>query len=111
MKGTVIALVGCVGLLLGYVVGQTTGLLPPAHAQSEGSAGRVIAVMASTDQQYTPIVLVDTLEQTLIVYTYNRSGRSLALESARTYQFDKQLYDFRTDGVSVDQIRARIESQ
>ncbi len=110
MKGTVIAMVGCVGLLIGCIAGQTVGLLSTAHAQSEGSAGRLIAIMASTDKQYTPIVLVDTLEQTLMVYTYNRNARTLALEAARTYRFDKQLGEFHNQGITVEEVERYIAS-
>ena len=91
-------------LVLGYVLGHN-GLFPGAQAQSESAAGRVAVVMGSERNGYVPIVLVDTLEQTLMIYEYSYAGRRMELKSARTYRFDKQLMEFRVGEPSVRQIQ------
>ena len=95
-------------VLLGCILGQS-GIFPRAQAQVEAGAGRVAVVMGSERQGYAPIVLVDTLEQTVVVYEYSYGARRLALESARSYRFDKQLTDFKTGEPSLRQVQDMLQ--
>lgn len=99
-------------LVLGYILGQSN-LFAPAHAQGEGmAAGRVICVVGQVARNRAPIFLVDTLEQTLMVYEYNYLSNSMYLKTVRTYRYDKQLIDFTTpggQGPPVREVRTRVE--
>jgi len=95
-------------VLLGCILGQS-GIFPRAQAQVEAGAGRVAVVMGSERQGYAPIVLVDTLEQTVVVYEYGYGARSLALESARSYRFDKQLPDWHTRPPTIVDVQGLLQ--
>ena len=105
-----VALLLLIAFVFGYILGHSS-ILPKAHALSEGAAGRGVCVMGEVSNRYAPIVLVDTLEQSILVYEYSHNSRRLELESARSYRFDKQLMEFEISGPSVGQIRARVEQQ
>jgi hypothetical protein len=94
-------------MLLGCILGQS--FLPRAQAQVEAGAGRVAVVMGQERQGYAPIVLVDSLEQTVVVYEYSYGARRLKLESARTYRFDKQLPEFKVGEPSVRQVQDMLQ--
>jgi len=95
-------------LLLGGILGRQ-GLFPGAEAQGESAAGRVAVVVGPERNGYAPIVLVDSLEQSIMVYEYSYAGRRIELESARTYRFDKQLMEFKTGEPSVRQVQDMVQ--
>ena len=109
-RWTTIGLVIVGSLLLGFLLTQR-GVLRPAEAQSEGVVGRVIVAMGTPRDRFVPIVVVDTVEQSLVVYQYRYLARTLQLASVRTYRYDKQLPEYNNDreGVSVNAVRARVE--
>ena len=94
------AVVAVVALAAGLVLGGS-GLLGSVQAQSEGSASGVICVMGQERNGSAPIVLVDAREQSLMVYEYSYGNDRIELTAARTYQFDKQMTDWQTEGLSV----------
>jgi hypothetical protein len=94
-------------LIVGYVLGNSS-IFPRAYAQSEGATGRVILAVGSPVNTLAPVVLVDTVEQTLMVYEYDYRARTLWLKTARTYRFDKQLAEFAGVGPTVEQVRVLV---
>ena len=108
------AFLALLALMLGYILGQSS-FFAPAQAQGEGmAAGRVICVVGQVTNNRAPIFLVDTLEQTLLVYEYNYIARNMYLKAARTYRYDKQLVDFSTSGglgPSVPEVSGIVERQ
>jgi len=101
-------------LVLGYILGQSS-FFSPAHAQGEGTtAGRVICVVGQVANNRAPIFLVDTLEQTIMVYDYFYVSRNMYLKVARTYRYDKQLLDFAGaggQGPTVQEVSRLVERQ
>ena len=107
------ALVALMAMVFGYILGQSR-ILPVAQAQGEGAAGRVICVVGTASDRTAPIVLVDTLEQSIIVYEYNYTARSMYLKTARSYRFDRLLVDFHSGGglgPSVEEVRRMMEGR
>ena len=109
-----VAFLAAMALMLGYILGQSS-FFSPAQAQGEGmAAGRVICVVGAVANNRAPIFLVDTLEQTLLVYDYNYTARNMYLKAARTYRYDKQLIDFNTpgsQGPTVPEVSRLVERQ
>ena len=97
-------------LALGFVLARD-GILPGAQAQGDGAAGHVICVMGLERSSHAPVVLVDTLEQSILVYDYSYASRNLKLESARTYRFDKMLIEFENSGPSIGDVRNIVRQQ
>ena len=103
-----IALGALAALVAGYLIGQA-GFVPKANAQMAGESGRAICLIGPIRGGYAPIVLVDSLEQSVIVYEYNYDSRRLELKSVRTYQFDKLLGEFRNEGIPIAEVRRLLE--
>ena len=102
------ALVAVVALALGYLVAQR-GLLSKAEAQVTGArAGSVTCLMGEATRTYYPIILVDALEETILVYEF-KTLSDLRLSAARTYRYDKQIPEYNNTGMSVDEVKTRIE--
>jgi len=87
------------------------GLLPRAYGASEGMTSGVICVVGDERNGYAPVVVLDVSEQTIVIYEYSYLARHIRLSSARTYRFDKQLPDYETDGVSVEEVRRAVTGQ
>jgi len=87
------------------------GVLPRAYGASEGMTSGLICVVGSERNLNAPIVIVDVSEQTMVVYDYSYSARRVQLASVRTYRFDRQLVDYQTEGVSVEEVRRAVTGQ
>ena len=96
-------LVVIVALVVGIALGGS-GLLGNVQAQSEGAAGSAICVAGTERNGILPIVLVDSREQSLLVYEYSYGNDQVELTAARHFHFDKQLQDWHTDGPSVQAV-------
>ena len=102
-----------VALTLGFVLGRSS-VFPRAEAQGEATAGRVAALLgspASSGQTvYAPIVVVDSLQQSLMIYEYSYRSRSIELKAARTFRWDKEIVELNngTGGPSVKQVQAML---
>ena len=85
-------------------------------AEAAGSANYVLALLGNTVSDATPIVLIDTKTQTLMIYEYMVSTHAMFLRVARTYREDRELLDnsFFTGNVytgpSVDDVRKKLRS-
>ena len=98
-----------VALGVGYMLGRTS-LLPGAEAQMGSETGRIAVVMGEAREDEAPLCVIDTLEQTIMVYKYDYSGRDLDFETVRTYRFDKQLQSYNLgDGPSPTEVRRQLE--
>ena len=94
-------------LVLGYLLGRGT-LLPSAQAQAAGQAGNIICVIGNPSTSgYAPIVVVDTLEQTLLVYEYGTgtSGGKLGLKAARSMRYDRLLMELNNLRPTVGEVQ------
>lgn len=111
MKRTwsIVALVAVGALLAGGFLGRR-GVLRCAYGQSEGVTGRVMVVMGAPQGRFAPIVIVDTLEQSMIIYEYNYNSRRVELQCVRTYRYDKQLAEYKNEGVSVARVKAQLDA-
>jgi len=84
------------GALAALLVVEYLGKAGPrvAFGQEGGvSANYVLAMLGATVNDATPIVLVDTKAQTILVYEYMVSRKMMLLRSVRTYAFDKEITD------------------
>jgi hypothetical protein len=62
-------------------------------AETAGSANYVLALMGNTVADATPIVLIDTKSQTIMIYEYMVSTHTMFLRLARKYDADRELFD------------------
>jgi len=104
-------LVALCAALIGVVVGMMMNG-PVAVAQGDGDAQHIVALAGYADQSHNeqPIYVIDTREQTLLVYEYGLGQSGLNFIAARTIKYDKLVeeYDIRQNrGVSpsIDQIK------
>jgi len=105
------ALMVLLGMAAGALLVQSGLLFPKAYAQSEGRAGNVICVVGEESNQYAPVVLVDTLDQTIMVYRYSYSDYEIKLTAVRTYQWDKKLVEWPEVRPTVQQVRQQVLAQ
>lgn len=87
------AAVGVLGTLL--VVRQSGEFMPSAYGQvSPGVVtGNAVAMLGQTTNSLTPLFIVDTKAQTILVYEYNHSNRKMYLRIARSFTADRELQD------------------
>jgi hypothetical protein len=84
--------------------------------EAAGSANYVLALLGNTTYDATPIILIDTKTQTLMVYEFMVSKHTMYLRAARTYAADRELLDnsFWTgdsySGPSVNQIQGMLRN-
>lgn len=110
------ALLALLAMMFGYVLGHS-GILPSVQAQGEGGGGRIICIVGSAggrQSNYAPIIVVDTLERSLVVYDYNYTSRNVYLKAARSYEYDTQLIDYNAEGAerrSVREVKEYVEKQ
>lgn len=77
-------------------------------AQGDGSARHVFGVVGERVGNRQPFYLVDTNEQTIMIYEYFQGG-GLGLAAARSYKYDKHLQQHgRLYGLSVEDVKAEI---
>ncbi len=85
----------------------------PAQAQGMiGAAGPATVVMGELTGGEIPIVVLDSVDNSLMLYKADVSRREWTLElmSARTYRYDKQVHNLRSEPPIEDIIR-RLERQ
>ncbi len=86
-------------------------------AEVAGSANYVLSMLGVTVGDATPIVLIDTKTQTLMIYEYMNSTHTMYLRVARTYAADRELLDngFFTgnlyQGPSVNDVRNLLRNR
>ena len=79
---------------------------------SEGAqANYTIALLGVPFEDRTPLFMIDTKAQTVLVYEYIQSRRLMFLRVARSYMYDRELKDNGFgqnniyEGPTVDQVR------
>lgn len=84
-----------VAALLGVLIGMVMNGREVV-AQGDGSAAHVVALAGGLkpNSSIQTIYIVDTREQTLLVYEYTIGRGSLDLVGARTFEYDKMLQEF-----------------
>lgn len=93
------------GVAIRSFLDHTTGQV------SEGAAGYVVALLGPVKESRLPFFVVDTKSQTLLIYEYDQSRRSLYLRVARSFRNDRELEDETfgerraNEGPSVDDVR------
>jgi hypothetical protein len=81
--------------------------------EAAASANYVLALLGNTVSDATPIVLIDTKTQTVLLYEYMVSRKTMYLRVARTYSADRELLDngfytgdsYNPQGQTVNDIR------
>ena len=77
-------------------------------AQGDGNARHVFGVVGERQGNRQPFYLVDTAEQTIMVYEYF-SGGGIGFVAARNYQFDKKLQEHgKSYGLSIENVKAEL---
>jgi len=77
-------------------------------AQGDGNARHVFGVIGERQGNRQPFFLVDTTEQTIMVYEYFLGG-GLGLVAARNYQFDKKLQEHgKSYGLSIENVKEEL---
>jgi len=86
-------------------------------AEVAGSANYVLALLGNTASDATPLFVIDTQRQTIMIYEYMVSTRTLYLRVARTYMSDRDLIDNGffggnvNAGPNVDQVRSLVRTR
>ena len=75
-----------------------------------GTADGVFAVPAQLTSDVHGLYLIDTRNETILLYSYSPRSRNLRLLSARSFQYDRRLTNFNTDRPSPDQVRQLLET-
>ena len=95
-----------IGLLV--EVGRSLADDGPQLQQAPGSAnGSIVAITGRIGRDTYGIYLVDLNNQTICVYEYLTSARTLKLLAARTFAYDVQLDEYNTEP-SPRQIRQMV---
>src|SRR5574340_364119 len=77
-------------------------------AQGDGSARHVFGVVGEQLGNRQPFYLVDTEEQTIMVYEYFQGG-GLGFVAARNYKYDKKLQQYgKPYGASIEDVKAEL---
>ncbi len=85
--------------------------LQPAHAQFPGAgAGAVTLGIGQPVRGVMPIVLVDSTDNSIMLYEADVSRRDweLTLKNARTYRYDKQIPAYNTEP-PIGWVRERLD--
>ncbi|MBE7445866.1 MAG: hypothetical protein HS132_11685 [Planctomycetia bacterium] len=103
---THILLLGIIAALLIILVFKNTANY--AIAQGDGNVRHVFGVAGEKQGNRQPFYLIDTEEQTIMVYEYFQGG-GLGLMAARNYQFDKKLQEYgRAYGLSIENVKEEL---
>ncbi len=104
-------------ILLGVIIALLVLVLiktSPDYVVAQGGGGaaarHVFAVVGNRANNREPFYLVDTRQETIMVYEYGVQGDGLGLVSARSYKYDKLLeqYGRSNFGPKVDKIKKEI---
>ncbi|MEK6559940.1 MAG: hypothetical protein AABZ43_07325 [Planctomycetota bacterium] len=77
-------------------------------AQGDGNAGHVFGVVGERLSNREPFYLIDTNEETIMVYEYFQGG-GLGFVAARSYKYDKKLQEHGMPyGMSIEDVKAEI---
>lgn len=92
-------------LLTALIIKNTTNHV---IAQGDGSARHVFGVVGERLGNRQPFYLVDTSEQTIIIYEYFQGG-GLGLAAVRSYKYDKSLPQYgKLYGLSIEDVKAEL---
>ena len=77
-------------------------------AQGDGSARHVFGVVGEQQSNRQPFYLVDTEEQTIMVYEYFQGG-GFGLAAVRNYKYDKELQEYgKSYGLSIEEVKTKL---
>ncbi|BBO18622.1 conserved hypothetical protein [Candidatus Brocadia pituitae] len=80
-------------------------------AQGDGNARHVFGVLGEGQGNRQPFFLVDTTEQTILVYEYFQGG-GLGFVAARNYQFDKKLQEYgKNYGLAIENVKEILSKE
>jgi hypothetical protein len=100
-----ILLIVVVLLLITLIVKNTTNYV---IAQGDGSTRHVFGVVGERLGNRQPFYLVDTSEQTIMIYEYFQGG-GLGLAAVRSYKYDKNLQQYgKLYGLSVEDVKTEL---
>jgi hypothetical protein len=65
-----------------------------AHAQISGAtADYLVGIVGQKQASRSPLFLIDSKSQTIMIYEYDQSIRKFWLRAARNFQYDRRLED------------------
>ncbi|MEP9412079.1 MAG: hypothetical protein HRF42_11920 [Candidatus Brocadia sp.] len=77
-------------------------------AQGDGNARHVFGVVGEKQGNRQPFYLVDTEEQTIMIYEYFQGG-GFGLVAARNYKYDKKLQEYgKIYGLSLADVKTEL---
>ena len=106
-------------LAVGYLHRSDSRAAYGQNGSPAAEANYVLAMLGSTVNDATPVVLVDTRAQTVLVYEYMVSRKVMLLRVARTYAADRELLDnnfwtgdsYTTRGQTVNEIQGLLRNR
>jgi hypothetical protein len=105
----IIGLLVLLAALGGYLVALHSAGMNSARAQA--SARGLICRVPQGRSGDTPIVLVDTESQRLVVYEYDVSANSFELAAIRPYTYDVQAGPYNNQGPTVREVQMSVQQQ
>ncbi len=104
------AIIGALAACLAISLFTPATTLALSEFGSPGADG-VFAIQARLSADAYGLYLIDTRNQTILLYRYGGRGtRGLSLLSARSFRYDRQLLDFNAGKPSPQEIRELIEA-
>lgn len=90
-----VVIAGLLGVIVGMMVNGREVV-----AQGDGAAAHIVALVGDVTGSEQPIYVIDTREQTLLVYEYGLGRSGLSLVATRSMEYDKLMpeFDIRTTG-------------
>ena len=104
------------GIIGALVAGLAISVFSPSRTLAlsqidPGGADGVFAVQAQLSSNAYGIYLIDTRNQTILLYTYGGPwARGFRLLSARSFRYDRELLDFNSGKPSPREVQELIES-
>ena len=103
------------GLLV--IVAALSGYLLALHgegagtARAQSSSGNLICKVPQGSGGDTPIVLVDTESQRVVVYEYDVASNNMELAGVRPYMYDVEAGPYNNRGPTVREVQMRVQQQ
>jgi len=88
-----VVIAGLLGVIVGMMINGREVV-----AQGDGAAAHIVGLVGNVTGSEQPIYVIDTREQTLMVYEYGLGRSGLHLVATRSMEYDKLLpeFDIRT---------------
>ena len=90
---TVTVLVAIIAILATVLVSSALAPRYAAAQTDSGSADYIVALVGTQKSSRSPLFLIDSKAQSIMVYEYDQSIRRFYLRAVRSFTYDRQLED------------------